>query len=434
MNDLQKKAIEILNKNWKEGFTIPCENLYPFQWKWDSGFIAIGLAHFNIERAKAEIETLLNAQWKNGMIPHIIFHNESDTYFPGKDFHNSFLSPNARKEYPSTGLVQPPVLGFVLEELYRISMNKEAIMRYIETHIDKVFLNHQYFYMKRDVHNEGLVYIYHNWESGTDNSPMWDAIWETFDPPKYEFERRDTDHIAAEQRPTNREYEYYLYLIDIAKQYAYDDASIAANSPFLVQDPLFNSLLIKSNESLIKLYKILGGHTDKIEQLTKWNTKAIASFNSKLWNNDLKAYVHYDMRNERQLVYASSSSFAPLFAGIPSEKRCSELLTTLKSRFGMPGYYLCASFDPSHTGFNPKKYWRGPVWINMNWIIFRGLRRYGADELANRVKEDSIELIEKCGFYEYFDPRMESYRQEAIGLGGTNFSWSAALIIDLLNE
>ncbi|MCB9214212.1 MAG: glycoside hydrolase, partial [Alteromonas sp.] len=49
MTDLVKRAQKVLLQNWKEGFTIPCEGLYPFQWNWDSGFIAIGWAHFDLE-------------------------------------------------------------------------------------------------------------------------------------------------------------------------------------------------------------------------------------------------------------------------------------------------------------------------------------------------------------------------------------------------
>lgn len=52
------QAQKVLLNNWREKFTIPCDKLYPFQWKWDSGFIAIGLAHFGLEKAKLEIETL----------------------------------------------------------------------------------------------------------------------------------------------------------------------------------------------------------------------------------------------------------------------------------------------------------------------------------------------------------------------------------------
>ena len=62
------KAKTVLNQNYqKKGFTIPSKNLYPFQWKWDSGFIAIGFAHFDMEKAKKEINSLLNAQWKNAL-------------------------------------------------------------------------------------------------------------------------------------------------------------------------------------------------------------------------------------------------------------------------------------------------------------------------------------------------------------------------------
>ena len=61
MKELEKKAIKVLNNNWKEdgGFSIPCANLYPFQWKWDSGFIAIGFAYFDMAKAEKEIETLI---------------------------------------------------------------------------------------------------------------------------------------------------------------------------------------------------------------------------------------------------------------------------------------------------------------------------------------------------------------------------------------
>ena len=88
--ELYKKAIAVLDANFQEGgFTIPSAGLYPFQWKWDSGFIAIGFAHYDVEKAKTEMRTLLDAQWENGFIPHIVFHTDNDSYFPGADFHQS---------------------------------------------------------------------------------------------------------------------------------------------------------------------------------------------------------------------------------------------------------------------------------------------------------------------------------------------------------
>ncbi|WP_397445322.1 MGH1-like glycoside hydrolase domain-containing protein [Polaribacter sp. R77954] len=434
MKDLQEKAIEILNNNWKGNFSIPCANLYPFQWKWDSGFIAIGLAHFNMQNAEKEIETLLDAQWENGFIPHIVFHTENDSYFPGASFHRSDLHPLASKKYKSTGMTQPPVTGFVLEEMYKISKDKSQTLKYLETVIDKVYFNHEYFYNHRDPKNEGLVYIYHNWESGTDNSPIWDDIWATINPPNYTFERRDTTHVDASERPSKREYDHYLHIIEIAKEHNYSDKKIAELSPFLVQDPLFNAMLIKSNKSLIQLYQEIGGNADKIDQLKKWQAQSIKSFNEKLYDDELGAYIHYDLRNEKPLRYLSSSSFAPLFANIPSQERADKMVKVMLEKFGGQHQYLCASFDPDSDRFNPKKYWRGPVWINLNWMLFYGLKNYGYNAISERVKQDSIDLIAKNGFYEYFDSRKEMHTDGKAGYGGGDFSWSAALLLDMLNN
>ena len=298
---LVEKAKRVLIGNFqKKGFTIPSKNLYPFQWKWDSGFIAIGLAHFDIEKAKKEIDSLLNAQWENGFIPHIVFHTKNDSYFPGADFHKSSLNPKSPKHIKTSGITQPPVLGFVLEKLYNIADNKIEILKFIRSQINKVYKNHHYFYSKRDINNEGLVYIYHNWESGTDNSPVWDDIWKTMNPPRYKFERKDTTHVDSSQRPTNREYDHYIDIIELAKKFNYDDNKIAKHSPFLVQDPLFNSILIRSNECLIRLYKILGGNEEKIKYLKSKNEKSLTNINKKLYNSSIGAYSHFNLRNEKR--------------------------------------------------------------------------------------------------------------------------------------
>jgi glycogen debranching enzyme len=431
---MKSKAIEILKSNWQDGFTVPSKNLYPFQWKWDSGFIAIGLAYFDMDKAKKEIATLLDTQWDNGFIPHIIFHTKSDTYFPGSDFHQSELHPSASKKYKSTGMTQPPVTGLVLEKIYEIAEDKEDVLNFIKESIDKVYDNHTYFYKNRDLKNEGLVYIYHNWESGTDNSPIWDDIWKTMNPPEYNFERKDTTHVDPSERPTKKEYNYYLQIIDIAKEHNYNDEKIAEYSPFLVQDPLFNSMLIKSNSSLIKLYKIIGNNEDKIEQLQKWQNKSITSFNAKLYDEELGAYIHYDLRNEKPICFVSSSSFAPLYSGIPSKEQAKRLVNTMLTKFGGEDMYLCASFDPTNERYNPKKYWRGPVWINLNWMLYYGLLEYGYKDIAQRIKSDSIELLEKAGFYEYFDARKTVYNKVNKGYGGSDFSWSTALYLDLIKN
>ena len=78
-------AVGILKENDRGSYTVPTAGLYPFQWNWDSCLTALGQAHFDEARAWTEIETLFAHQWDDGMVPHIVFHQLDDGYFPGPD-------------------------------------------------------------------------------------------------------------------------------------------------------------------------------------------------------------------------------------------------------------------------------------------------------------------------------------------------------------
>ncbi|MEP0320426.1 MGH1-like glycoside hydrolase domain-containing protein, partial [Bauldia litoralis] len=80
---LDLRAKEILRTNDRGGYTVPTAGLYPYQWNWDSAFVALGFAAFDIDRAWTEVESLLASQWPDGMVPHIIFQRIDDSYFPG---------------------------------------------------------------------------------------------------------------------------------------------------------------------------------------------------------------------------------------------------------------------------------------------------------------------------------------------------------------
>jgi hypothetical protein len=67
-------------------------------------------------------------------------------------------------------------------------------------------------------------------------------------------------------------------------------------------------------------------------------------------------------------------------------------------------------------------------------MLYQGLMDYGFNDLAKRIKSDSIEILEKVGFYEYFDPRKSTYKNEVKGYGGSDFSWSAALFLDFMEN
>lgn len=78
-------AQHVLDTNRIGSSTVPSRSLYPHQWSWDSAFIAVGRSWYDEPRARLELVTLFDAQWANGMVPHIVFNPAvpDGEHFPG---------------------------------------------------------------------------------------------------------------------------------------------------------------------------------------------------------------------------------------------------------------------------------------------------------------------------------------------------------------
>jgi glycogen debranching enzyme len=431
----KEDLINILDNNWRDGYTIPSARLYPFQWNWDAGFIALGLSYYAPEKAMEELRSMFKGQWKNGMLPHIVFHKQNDNYFPGPDVWALHKTKNAPLDLPTSGITQPPVFGFILEMMHEHMSSHEGWLNFLEEIYPKVYASHKYLYDHRDPLNEGLVYIQHNWESGTDNSPIWDEIFENMDVSNardVSHLRKDNKNVDASERPTNENYKRYINLIDIFVECNYDDNQIFNKSPFIVQDVLFNSMLVKSNSSLIKIGKLLN---KDVSEIVAWNEKSIKSINDKFWDEKTGFYYAFDLKSNKRIPIKVSSGFMPLFAEACTANQASLLVNQLDHSFQKTkDWYACASCAFDEPAFNPVKYWRGPVWINVNWMLYHGLQKFGYQQKADLIKEDSLALVENFGSFEYFDPRPGVEFDQKRGIGADLFSWTAALYIDFTSK
>jgi hypothetical protein len=115
---LAARAQEVLRRNDMGGWTRAASDLYPQQWSWDTGFIAIGLAHLDTHRAAQELLTLFQHQWKTGKVPHIVFNPEAPPHSRGPPENTSSPStspatptrrrcPRARSSSPSPSKSSP---------------------------------------------------------------------------------------------------------------------------------------------------------------------------------------------------------------------------------------------------------------------------------------------------------------------------------------
>ncbi|MEE9594818.1 MAG: trehalase family glycosidase [Candidatus Hydrothermarchaeales archaeon] len=432
ISELSAKAKTVLEKNWTGSYTRPSPILYPHQWNWDSGFISIGYSTYSQDRGQMELESLFKAQWKNGMVPQIVFNREvSDDYFPGPKFWDSTRSKNAPAGYITSGITQPPIHATAALRIYERAKDKKLAQEFLERMYPKLLASHRYFYEERDPWDEGLVYIRHPWESGIDNSPTWDVpLRKIIVDSIPNYERKDLEKgVPAEERPRDEAYDRYIYLVELFKKYNYNEKNIREECPFLIQDPMVNAILVKANQDLALIGSILGADTSEISDWEKQTAKAI---NRKLWHKGHGIYDDYDLTADELIEVDTAAGFTPLYAGVASKSQAQKLYNYLDSNsfcsmhngkcFSVPNYNLEGKY------FESANYWRGPIWININWMLYQGLQRYRFEDKARSVRADIIELVKRFGFYEYFDPI------KGRGYGSKDFSWSAALFLDCVYE
>lgn len=423
---LLDRAISVLRLNDTGLFTKPGPHQYPHQWNWDSALIALGLSHFDLPRALDEIRSLLSGQWHDGMVPSVVYHSVPSDYFPNPAFWQIENSPDA-PAVPTTGITQPPLLATVVKRIHSRHPNPDFIREVYPA----LLRWHRWLHTDRDVDGSALACIIHPWESGTDDSPRWLHLFEAIRPEALpEFQRGDTRHVAAIERPNRADYERFIYLIDVFRKRNYEPHALLADSPFLAQDILFNAILYRADEDLRALAVSLSESTAEIDD---WLSRVKLNFNTRFWHEDAGLYYDYDARSGKRIPVNTASAFLPLFGGLPSEQQAERLvkehlLNPDEYALGGEVHHWVTTTAKNEPTWEPRRYWRGPVWIIMNWFIMEGLRRYGYDDLAETLQRDTLGLIEAAGFREYYDPR------DGSGCGSTDFSWSAALAIELIQN
>jgi hypothetical protein len=414
-NELASRAQAILRANDRGGYTVPTSSgLYPAQWNWDSCLVALGFAQYDMARAWQEVETLFSGQWKSGMVPSILFHGDDSTYFPNSKIWQ------CGDAVPSSGITQPAVAATVVRYLFERSDTSEG-NRWLTRLVPKLLASHRWFYAARDPGGTGLVSIIHPWESGMDNSPIWDDALADVPPgPSVAHLRKDTSFAETGVRPTGPEYDRYINLVVSYREAGYDPARIWRAAPLLIADIGFNAILQRANHDLLHLLRRIG-ETAAADEVARMTNATAAALEAR-WSEQDGIYRSRNTRRRSDIVKPGIGCLLPLYADAATLAHHPALGARLedwlnKVRFGVP------SFEPCRPEFEPRRYWRGPVWLVVNWMLIDGLRQNGSPDLAERVRRDSLALVDGSGFGEYFDPLTGE------ALGGTDFSWTAAMYL-----
>ena len=203
------------------------------------------------------------------------------------------------------------------------------------------------------------------------------------------------------------------------------DVPFCMKNFFWVEDVPFNAFLIENIRALSEISKVLG-KKDEAFYFQEQGILIARAMRDRMADD----YLYWSTYGEdhKKILIKTWAIFAPLYAKILSQEEAEQLVKNHllnKEEFATP--FPCPTVSQGESSYDPKGFWRGPVWIATNWFIFKGLSRYNFHDTAGWIKEKTIALIEKSGFREYFHP------ETGEGLGAKNFTWGT-LIVDMTED
>jgi hypothetical protein len=379
MHDLEREAQQLLERNWREGvylgrdyaFSVPSPRSYPWQWYWDSCFHAIVRRRWEPDRARRELETLLNAS-DGGFIGHTIFWGNRIDGARALRYNVSSRSDL------TTHTIQPPLLAWA----WRICVGDPNAEPRIAEH-------HDWLREHRDLDGDNLLWIIQPDESGLDASPKFDHVWG----------RR------AQGLPL------FPLLIARNRFHGWDARRIRP----VVCEVVTNVAWSLSEQAL--------GRPSPTPALVE-----------RLWNPRVGRFLDEARgARPRPRVVDTWDTLAPLaLPDLPqeiAERLIEEVLRAPRYAAGVP-LPAVALDDPAHTDretwWGRHRHWRGPSWVNSAWLVTLGLRRLGLDDEADSMARRLAAVMQREGFREYYESH------SGRGMGAHDFGWST-LIAEMLD-
>jgi glycogen debranching enzyme len=250
-------------------------------------------------------------------------------------------------------------------------------------------------------------------ESGLDHTPKYDEyLGIAGDEPVLPMYTAAWERVAGPYAEVGR---------DHPKMFALDR--------FNVEDVLVNAIYGENQRVLAGLLDRVGDAAGAAE-MRRRAARTTDGLMEKCYDRDRGLFFDAAGAGERHLAVNTVSCLMPLILPDLPADAVASLIGHVQDPREYASPYPVPSVAMDEPSFVPgvvgtKLLWRGPVWINTNWYVARGLRRHGRPDLARAIEDRSAALVEKDGFREYYNP----FTGE--GHGAHAFSWTA-LALDML--
>ena len=418
--ELIGRARAVLEANWLGHGTSPSLQLYPHQWSWDAACIAMGYASWNQSRAEQELRSLFAGQWRNGLLPHIVF-TEGATLLPGpgllgdralagrsraaSDLRNRPASDPRDGGVAGVPPRQPTAAG---DGVSRRALPAAPVVARVP--LPRALPERGR--PRRDLAPVGV---------GDGQLPALGRgaradVARPGEHPGVRARRRARSRTRRSARP-------------MASTTATSISSgCSASSPTSPRGsgtrcPSRSSRCSSTRSSSARTTiwprsrASLGSDADPFEALGREHGAGLES----LWDDEQALYVDYDViADEAGRRRDGSRSRAAVRGRARPRPRGAHGRAAggLPRRVGDSGWAV-TSLSPADPGFQPTRYWRGPVWPILNWVLQRGLERYGYRERAEQVRQASRRARPERGVLGALRPaHRQGARRRAVRLDG----------------
>ena len=263
-------------------------------------------------------------------------------------------------------VTKPPLLAWIALKLYAKSRNRD----FLEEVYEPIVRWQQWWFDRNDEDRDGIVQYNHPNSSGLDDSPLWD-----------------------EGMP--------------------------------VESPDLNTYLVMQADALAQIAEIIG----LADQSAKWRAEAASHTNRMIvhfW--DERAHLFWAMHQHRPLQVLTPFSIFPLLTARLPRLMNEQLLAHLIANDEFWTNYPVPTVACRDPKFDPNQMWRGPTWMNINYLFIEGLMRCGFVDVARTLRDKTLELMmQHEDIYEYYNPETGQPPESA----APTFGWSSAVFVDL---
>jgi Mannosylglycerate hydrolase MGH1-like glycoside hydrolase domain len=266
----------------------------------------------------------------------------------------------------SADVTKPPLLAWAAWKLFEQDQDSE----FLEEIYEPIVRWNNWWFDKNDLDQNGLCEYQHPFSSGLDDSPLWDQ-----------------------------------------------------GMP--VESPDLNSYLAVQQASMARIADTLALKDDA--RLWEERSQAMSErLLKKMW--DPQSGMFWARRNGIPIRVSTPFSFFPLLTGRLPAEVVQRLVVHLTNPDEFWTRYPVPTVALNDVNFSPDQMWRGPTWVNINYLIIEGLYKSGNATLAEELRNRTLGLINaQNDIYEYYNPETGLNPPNAASV----FGWSSAVFIDL---